>query len=248
MEVTPDERMRVAETWNFRYIAELRAAKRFTRLAVELRETGAAPEVLRLAEAAIDDEKRHAALCRTVATEYGYPFDETEVTIEAVPLAPPELDRNDALLFEIVAFCCITETVNTAMLVDTLSFAKDTRIREAVRTILRDEVNHSKLGWAHLAHETARGRGSFLSSWLIPMFGQLGIQEILHRDGSRDSASLAYHGELNDSRRVALFGEAIYDIVLPGLENSGVQTRNLRNWLHEQGVARTTRNNMLAMS
>ena len=236
MELTPDERMRVAETWNFRYTAELMASERFKRLAVDLRDTGAAREVIRLAENAVEDEKRHAILCREIAEEYGFPFDDGPIEVEAVPLAPANLGKKDALLFEVVAFCCITETVNTAMLVDTLSFATEERIRGAVRTILRDEVNHSKLGWAHLTHETALGHGTFFPSVLIPMFSQLGIDEILVRDGARDSPQLAKHGELNDSRRIELFSSVLAEVVLPGLEAAGIRTIELRKWLGEQGV------------
>ena len=228
--------MRVAETWNFRYEAELRASKRFKRLAMELRDTGAAQEVIRLAENAVEDEKRHAILCREIAEEYGFPFDNRHTEVDAVPLAPSNLGKKDALLFEIVAFCCITETVNTAMLVDTLTFATVERIRDAVRTILRDEVNHSKLGWAHLSHETALGHGTFFPSVLVSMFSQLGIDEILMRDGTRDSPRLADHGELNDSRRIALFSSVLAEVVLPGLEASGIRTVELSKWLEEQGV------------
>ena len=223
--------MRVAETWNFRYEAELRATERFIRLAETLRDSQAAPEVIRLAHNAVEDERRHAILCKEVASEYGYPFGNNQINVAAVPLAPEGLEATDALLFEIVAFCCVTETVNTAMLVDTLTFTKVERIRDAVRTILRDEVNHSRLGWAHLAHETSLGRGGFLPSVLIYMFSQIGIDEILQMDGSRESQALADHGELNDERRINLFVSTLYDVILPGLENAGVATVELRTWL-----------------
>jgi len=229
--------MRVAETWNFRYEAELRATHRFTRLAQELRETQASPEVIRLAEEAIEDETRHAKLCKEVAEEYGFPYNAGPADVTAVPLAPPGFKKSDALLFEVVAFCCITETVNTAMLVETLNLTKVERIREAVRTILRDEVNHSKLGWAHLAHQTSLGHGGFFPSVLVYMFSQIGIDEIVQKDGSRESEALAEHGELNDERRVRLFASTLYDVVLPGLENSGIATQDLRAWLEQQDVA-----------
>ena len=232
--------MRVAETWNFRYVGELRATHRFKRLAKQLRDTNAAPEVIRLAENAIEDEQRHAVLCREVATEYGFPYDTSEIDVEAVPLAPPNFNLKDSVLFEVVAFCCITETVNTAMLVDTLTFTTESRIKDAVRTILRDEVNHSKLGWAHLSHETSLGHGAFLRSVLIDMFSQLGIDEILQRDGSRDNARLAAHGELSDARRIELFSDVIYQVVLPGLEQSGIETEAIKHWLAAKGVSHSS--------
>jgi hypothetical protein len=237
--LSPEERMRIAETWNFRYDAERTATLRFERLARELRENDAAPQVIELAHQAIEDEKRHAILCKEIALEFGFPYRADDIEVEALPLAPPSFEPRDAVLYEVVAFCCITETVNTTMLVDTLNFAKDERIREAVRTILRDEVNHSRLGWAHLTHETSLGRGTFFSGDLIGMFSQLGIDEILERTGTRETNALAHYGEINDERRISLFSTALYDIVLPGLESVGLDTEALRAWLKHQSIVPT---------
>ena len=235
--LSPEERMRIAETWNFRYDAERTAILRFERLTRALRKTEAAPQVIELAHQAVEDEKRHAILCKEIALEFGFPYGKTDTEVEALPLAPPNFTRRDAVLYEVVAFCCITETINTTMLVDTLEFAKDARIRDAVRTILRDEINHSRLGWAHLTHETALGRGGFFPDTLLGMFSQIGIEEILERTGTRETNALAYYGELNDERRISLFRGAVYELVLPGLESAGVDTQDLRTWLEHRGVA-----------
>src|SRR5207237_1269423 len=81
----------------------------------------------------------------------------------------------DAVLYEIVAACCITETESVATLATLLTGTAEPRVRTVVHEIARDEVVHGRMGWAHLAREAAVRDVSFLSSWVPSMLeGGLG--------------------------------------------------------------------------
>ena len=236
MEMTAPQRAAIADTWHFRYVGELSAVKRFRRLAQELATHDAPQACIDLATRAIEDETRHAALCLELALDYGFGDPATAERVVAPRLAPGHLSGPQALTYEVVAFCCLTESINTAMLVETLTFAVDERIRSAVRTILRDEVNHSKLGWAYLAHESEGGRVAFLGDALETMLEQLDIATIMTPTGLREGPGFEFYGELDDARRFALFRHTIFDVVLKGLEHFGVDTRRARSCLARYGV------------
>ena len=44
--------------------------------------------------------------------------------------------------------------------------ATDEQIKTTLHELLKDEVGHAQLGWAHLAAERAAGRGGFLRDLL----------------------------------------------------------------------------------
>ena len=236
METTAQQRAAIADTWHFRYVGELSAVKRFQWLAQELARYGAPTSVIELAERAVEDETRHAALCLELALDYGFADPASADRVVAPRLAPEHLSGRQALTFEVVAFCCVTESINAAMLVETLTFAADERIRSAVRAILRDEVNHSKLGWAYVAHESERGRLDFLVDELETMVEQLDVAAIMAPTGLREGACFEFYGELSDTRRFALFRHTIFDVALKGLEHFGVDTRRARSCLARYGV------------
>ncbi len=118
------------------------------------------------------------------------------------------------------------------MLSDTLHFATEPVIRDAVRAILKDEVSHSRMGWAHLEAERQHGRGDFLSHAFVSMFEQAGVDEIFDpEDRLRDSPALAAHGELSLDRRTGIFRGAVGELILPGWEAAGLDISAARTWL-----------------
>jgi hypothetical protein len=238
--LSESERALVAETWTFRAHAERSATLRFERLARELRQSGAPSVVIDLAETAVTDELRHAELCDAVAQAYSQEGSVHECDLAApAPLGPPGLGEQDRLLFEVVAFCCFTETLNTAMLVETLKGVRETKIRATVQEILKDEVQHSRLGWAHLAAMRAQGKGDFLSETLPYMFKTADVTAIFTEDLRREAPHLAFYGELCQAQRVGIFHAAMRDVVFPGLEAQGVRTDAGRAWLHQEGISLT---------
>lgn len=221
----------VADAWTFRRQVELEAALRFARLAERLARLGSPEPVLALARRAAEDELRHARLCESLARVYGR-LELPEAPTEAPEVAPPELPVRERVLYEVVAACCITETESTAVLTTLLTPGGEERVGAVLRDLLRDEVAHSRLGWAHLAHEHAAGAVGFLGGY-VPAMLEGGMAPGLFEPGTPESESpaLLRHGVLPHSRKREVFIRALEDVVLPGLERFGVDTGPSRRWL-----------------
>src|SRR5262249_19202454 len=145
----------VAATWAFRAKGEREAEDRFLRLAGALGRVRAHETVRVLALRASSDEARHATLCTRLARAYGANIDEPPR--ESLPVDTEGLGAEDATLTEVVSLCCIAETLSVAALGAILEVTLAEDIQEVVRAILKDEVSHARLGWAHLAAELKVG-------------------------------------------------------------------------------------------
>jgi hypothetical protein len=231
------ERHVVATAWAFRYRVELDAALRFARLGERL-ETLAAPEALvSLARRAASDEQRHAALCEELAIAYGQ-LALPEPPAAVAEVAPPGLPLRQQVLYELAAACCITETESAAVL--TMLNAADTepRVRQVLHDLLRDEVVHSRLGWAYLAREHEAGEVAWLGRH-IPFMLAGSISPTLFASGTpaEESPMLQRHGVLPHAHKRATFVRTLEEVVLPGLERFGVPTAPARQWLAQRQTA-----------
>lgn len=213
----------LAGVWLFRARAESEAEQRFARLAWELTEVGGPPEAIKLAQRAVGEEQRHRMLCRAMAECYGAAWVEPRAV--AVPLGGSRLEHRDRVLYEVVAFCCITETLNSALMRVAHATAQEPGVRAALRTILKDEVHHARIGWAHLAHERRQGRGDFLAREIPRMLGGAIREELFSPEPAGEHAqALAAHGELSEAVRLEIFEAAARDVIAPGLSACGIDT------------------------
>jgi hypothetical protein len=223
-----------AKIWSERQAFELEAAQRFAWLANEFDAVGASSTVLELAAKAADDERRHAELCATLSRHFG----EVGVTSRAPVVrrvAPAGLERKDALIYEVVALACVTETLSTALLGALVDRASDSLAKRTMHTILRDEVSHSRLGWAYLA-EAASARAMDAVSAHLPAMLQSTLSDELFRPSSIDplESAVAGLGQLERIERRRIVRETLEQVVFRGLERFGADVRNGRRWI-EQG-------------
>jgi hypothetical protein len=230
-------RARVAATWAFRTRAEIEATARFARIATELAEVGATPIVVRGAADASADELRHRDLCARLAAKWGEP--------NALAHEPPrsrigrsEMDPRDRLLWEMVAVCCISETMNTSLMTRCMEVAKDEEIRSTLRELLEDEVRHARLGWAHLAAERSEGRGQFLRD-VLPLLLEASVEPgFLEGPPPNPWTDALYdYGELPWAELVQIYRDTLNLVVFPGLDAVGVDTAKGRAWLEEHSAA-----------
>lgn len=233
-ELSEPVRRLVAEAWTFRRQVELDAALRFARLAEQLGQLGAPEPMVALAQRAAEDEQRHVGLCEELAREYGQAVLPEAPTV-VTEVAPQRLPLRERVLYELVAACCITETESTAVLTTLLVPDSHPRVRSVLRDILRDEVAHSRLGWAHLAREHADGAVAFLGRY-IPAMLEGGTSPRLFAPGTpeEESPALLRHGVLPHTRKREVFVRALEEVVLPGLERFGVDTVPARRWLERR--------------
>jgi hypothetical protein len=229
-------RAAAARVWRYRYQMELEAAERFRGLALELASVGASEVVVGMARRASNDELRHAARCLDLVVHFGGKAG-SPVVPDARPVAPRALDERERLLYEVVALSCVTETLSTALLGVLVERARDSVARSVLHSILRDEVNHSRLGWAFLAEEHARGARDCVSEWLSAMLKSTLSDELFGApsDASAIDRTLAGFGSLERAERQRIVRETLHVVVFPGLERFGIDTRHGRSWLEERG-------------
>jgi hypothetical protein len=217
------------EAWAFRAGVERDAATRFARLseAIPLFDPGS--PVSALLRRAADDEVRHEALCADLAASYGQPVASRGT---APPIAPRSLGPRDAVLYEMVAACCIAETESVATVATLLSASAEARVRGVLHEIARDEVVHARMGWAHLAREAAVRDVSFLAGWVPAMLAGSAEDGLFSPPSpGDDGGDLLRHGVLPRARKREVFVQTLADVVFPGLDRVGVDLEPARAWL-----------------
>jgi hypothetical protein len=229
-DATSSELQRLAgEAWAFRALVEHDAATRFVRLADGLAGFDPASPAVRLFRRASEDERRHAKLCTALSAAYGRV---PEVPDTPPPVAPAELTPREALLYEVVAACCITETESVATLTTLLAQRAEPRVQRVLHEIAKDEVLHGQMGWAHLAREAARFDVSFLSGWIpVMLVGTVDADLFQPAAGEASSEGLLRAGVLPHARKREVFSRTLRDVVFPGLERFGIDASFARTWL-----------------
>jgi len=227
-------RARLAETWGFRTRAEIEATARFSRLADELAAVGAAPVVIEGAREAAADEARHRDLCAELAAKWG-DSESIKHVAPNVRIGRNDMHPRDRLLWEMVSVCCIAETMNTSLMTRCLEVAKNEEIRKTLRELLRDEVRHARLGWAHLAAERAEGRGAFLAD-ILPMMLEASIEPgfLTGEHQSPWTDACFDYGELPWKELVHIFVDTLELVIFKGLDSMGIDTSKGRAWLSDQ--------------
>ena len=223
-------RRAAAEAWAFRARVEQEAALRFDRLAAVVAGLDAGSPVPAMMRRAADDERRHTDLCARLAASLGSPVRLEPVELPAI--APPSLDERRAALYEIVAACCITETESMATLTTLLAGESDPEVREVLHAISKDEVVHSRMGWAHLSRESTSAEVGFLGA-LVPGMLSGTIDEALLGPPpvDEDAEGLLRLGVLPHAKKREVFLGTLEQVVFPGLERFGVSPEPARQWL-----------------
>ena len=220
-------RQAAGEAWAFRARVEREAANRFRRLSAAIPAFDPQSPVCGLLWRAAADEERHADLCAGLSVSYGFPPGSGAAD---VPIAPKAFGARDAVLYEVVAACCITETESVATLATLLGSRAEPRVRAVLREIARDEVVHGRMGWAHLAREAAVRDVSFLSACIPAMLSGT-VDDRLFSAAEDESEELLRHGVLPPAQKREIFVRTLDEVVLPGLERLGVSAAPARAWL-----------------
>ncbi len=226
----PDERALVARTWAERSACEQRAAVIFAIVARDLLVDGAAPEILDLATRAVHDELRHTEICREVASRYhGGPVPWPAPEPAPVPGfvdAGPELTR----LLHLVLNTSIAESTGAAFLQACRADAHGPLVRAALQQLLRDDIGHSRIGWAQLASGRPRQHFPALARALPALLRAV-------RRGWFDRCDVLPqhpppgHGCATPQAIRDAVDLTIHEVIVPGFDHVGVDTRDARRWL-----------------
>jgi hypothetical protein len=213
---------RIGKYWARRAEAELTTGVVFANLGVALLAQSVTPEVAFLVARAYSDEVRHAEVCRRVAMRYlGTELPLPKPRHVEKPTGSPSQARLAATL-HLVLNCCFNEAVAMVFLRTCLDQAENGLVRLALRELMREEVDHCRLGWAHLSSAAVSDADRAAVTRALPGFID-GTRTLWLTDAEhgvpRGHGALA----LPDLERVV--EEALADLILPGLEHCGVRVR-----------------------
>jgi len=212
--------------WRHREATERQAALLFARLAGDLRALGTDSALVGLARQAAEDERRHAVRCRAIVRRLG--CDGEALAVRTVSsMGPPGLTPARRTLFAAVAISCVTETLSTALLLEMRGRARDDLVRRTVHEILRDEIDHARIGWAHLATESRRGDVGWLAAHLPGML-RAAIRGGMDGDDPPDAADLSPYGILPRRDVLTVLEDVATSVLFPGLERYGIDTAAAR--------------------
>ena len=241
--VSAELRPVVAAVFADRVLGEREARARFGRLAGELEATGAERTVVELARRAADDEHRHALAFAAWAGELGRAVDPYPA-FAAAPVGHAASPQAERVLLEVVSLCCLAETVATAVLGAALDTVSVPVVKDRLHEILKDEVRHAKLGWAHVAALSDRGSRDVIAN-ALPGLLDAGIPSARLETNVWPLAPEL--GLLPKATLMGLLREVIADVVLPGFERYDIDTSGARAWTVRRGLAHTQRPTPSAM-
>lgn len=225
MHVDEEElKQQAAHFWWQRERVEVEAASLFGVLAPHIAAAGHA-ELAALSNEAHEDELRHAGLCRCLvdALRGAHEFAAVPRELEGAPhalLGPRHLSAEQRTLFTAVALGCVTETLSVALLIEIEKRAQHALVQQTAHDILRDEIRHSRLGWAYLEHASSLESVSWLGAHIEDMIRVALNDEVPPESGAE--GSLEAYGVLGRGLARELCQTAITQIVVPGLARAGL--------------------------
>lgn len=176
--------------------------------------------VLELATRAVHDEVRHSELCRGLAEHYRRepvpPPKAKRVSMPSHPGAPEDLVPH----LHVVGLCCINETLAAGFLQACLDVTDDPHARPLAKSHLADEVQHGRVGWAHLAHVDDRVRqavGEF-----VPRLLEANVRRWASRLPILPEAGVPGYGIPTRDAAMAAIEHTVRSVIMPGFQHVGV--------------------------
>jgi len=222
------DRDALAAIWQNRGGLELQVGSGFAAISRELVEHGAARAVLEIVSQAVRDEVRHAEISVELAARYrGTEVIWPQPTKVHIPELAPAQGSLLATL-HVIAMCCVNETVACAVLEAALSRARSPLVRAGLQSILSDEIDHARAGWAHLATLDAATK-RVLPNWIKRLLAGK-LDALLAEEAPMPGEGFPDHGMLSREAFRETVRAALDDVVLPGFERAGIDTGPARDW------------------
>ena len=223
----------LAAIWQKRGGLELLVASGFSSLLVELFEHGSIQPVYEWLSQAVRDEVHHAQISVEMAAKYrgGEPIWPTAEK-NLVPPFAPATGAMHATLY-VIAMCCINETVACGVLQASMAGAESPLAKAALQTILTDEIDHARAGWAHLASPFVTPRmKEVLPQWLERLH-EAKLRELYEDDEPLPGEAYPKHGMLSRERSRAVVRETLFEVMFPGFAAVGIDPSLAREWAED---------------
>jgi hypothetical protein len=230
-------RVLAGRSWDERMKQEHLAVGAFSMVVTELAEDGCEPVVLSLMTRAASDEVRHAEICRLMAVEL---LGEGKVAsrVKGIPSIPKHIRATPSTraLLHVVEMCCLSETLTGVFLTEMLAPLKGTP-RSAVESLLEDEIDHGRVGWAYLASRAREKRLEGLPEALPAMLDRTvgKVFDMAKKRPEDDTKPLRAVGYVGTNTAARLFEKTLRDVILPGFETCGVDVGPSRAHAVEHG-------------
>lgn len=228
-ELDPTTRATLSEIWWVQSATEHRVASSFSVVHSALRSLEAPDSLVSLAARAVDDEHRHAALCLEMAERLaGHPREAPPTPPLQHPAHREALDEAERNALFVIGQCAFNETFANAYLTTAYQETTSPLARAAINELLRDEIDHSRLGWAYLSTVPA-ARRERLSDWLLPL-AITNLREWIQSATTHQHSFAAQGVPSAEAVRSALH-EVVREVMLPGFAHVGLDVRGLERWV-----------------
>jgi hypothetical protein len=224
----------VIATWRGRMVNEHGSARVFEALSAQLAgigEVDGAAACLRFA----DEEREHGALCGAVVEAAGGEALAPARPDDEFPLHADTRARAAALR-NVLAVCCLAETVAVALIGAERHDMPDGPLRELLTRIWADEVGHARFGWvtlARLAPTLDADERAAVARYLPLALGHLEAHELAHLPlGPSWPDEAARFGLCDGADARTLFYDTVTDVIIPQLEAHGLPARDA--WQHRR--------------
>jgi hypothetical protein len=224
-ELDPLDRAAVGERWKGRRVQEHLAVGAFAQLSWEVAAHGGEPVVLAMLTRAASDEVRHAEICHRAAALF-LGDEALPPRLSGAPRAPlhEPASPEDRALYHVVEMCCLSETITGVYLTETLAQTTHPTMRAVVESLLEDEIDHGRVGWAHLA-SAARARPLDGLPTALPDMLARTVGRVLHGAAAareKDIPARQAMGHLANDACTNLVKLTLREVILPGFEVLGL--------------------------
>ena len=203
----------LASQWFQRAKSERDAHHRFLQLSRDIQNHPTLYVLQEQLKVAAADEFRHIGLCTTQVQRFG------GQNMGSYGGFQPFFPHHP--LQEMVVLFCIMETINAALLVASKEHITDSVLRATCHEILKDEVQHARIGWAALSLSSAQEREAVWNE-LVPIFRCAGIDSVLQ--GSYFERHLPEWGVFGREARIRMLEQTMETVILPGFWSLGLST------------------------
>lgn len=172
-------------------------------------------------ERAAAEEVAHADLCLHLAEVYAG----TSVAPPSVPFEMPRFGFEDERLeaaLHVAGLCCVNETLATAYLESCLSLASTPIAVAANRAHLREEIDHARLGWAHLASSALTPELRVQLGACVPRLLAANVPLWEQEDAFLPREGVPAHGLPSHEQSCRTARAAALELVIPGFRHVGI--------------------------